>query len=240
MPLSYKVASVVAILLLGLALACDFSPTTSFDGFDGKGSRISGQFVNEGGAASGLRAAPQRTFDGMTVHVKQDTSIETTVKSNGTFTLEGVPDGRVTLVFQQEVRVLSEIHLDVLPNQETQITVELTVNLRVILISQDRDDVDFSVSCARSPSLWCRASRGNSGSLSQEKFFELAADAASMLSGITELETAQGVADAVCRKSNDRDRFFRELAALALNLTAGLDRNGTAGGRRVRNDWRSL
>ena len=112
-----------------------------------------------------------------------------------------------------------------LPNQETQITVELTVNLRVILISQDRDDVDFSVSCARSPSLWCRASRGNSGSLSQEKFFELAADAASMLSGITELETAQGVADAVCRKSNDRDRFFRELAALALNLTAGLDRN---------------
>ena len=45
-----------------------------------------------------------------------------------------------------------------------------------------------------------------------------------MLSGIPELETAEGVADAVCRKGSDRERFLRELAALALNLAAGLDR----------------
>ena len=226
MPLTYKSLFAVAVLVMGLALACDFNPTSSFDGFDGMGSRISGQFSSTNSGASGLAAAPQSTFDNMTVHVKQNTSIETTVRSNGTFTLEGIPEGRVTLVFKQNIRILSEIHIDdVLPNQEIRIVVELTVDLRVILISQDGDDVDFSVSCAKSPSFWCRASRGNSGALSQMEFFELAAEAASMLSGIPELETAEGVADGVCRKRNERDRFFRELAALALNLAAGLDRN---------------
>jgi hypothetical protein len=81
-------------LLLAFAVSCDFSPTGSFDGFDGMGSRVSGSFVSEGETASGLRAAPQTTYDGMTVHVRQDASIETAVNSNGTFTLEGIPDGK--------------------------------------------------------------------------------------------------------------------------------------------------
>ena len=131
----------VAILLWGLASACDFNPSAPFEAFDGLGSRVSGRFMSESGPASGLRAAPQSTFDGITVHVEQDTSITTTVKSNGTFTLEGLPDGIVTLVFTTESRVTSRINLsNVRPNQEIRIVVELSVNLRVVLVSQDRDD----------------------------------------------------------------------------------------------------
>jgi hypothetical protein len=96
--------------------------------------------------------------------------------------------------------------------------------LRVVLVSASQDQVDFSVSCARSPSFWCKAAEGRSTTLSEQEFLALAEEAAGMLSGIPELESAEGVADAVCRKGSDRERFLRELAALALNLATGLDR----------------
>jgi hypothetical protein len=60
--------------------------------------------------------------------------------------------------------------------------------------------------------------------LDEAQFRELADEAAGMLTGIPELETADGVADAVCRRGSGPERFLRELATLALNLAAGLDR----------------
>lgn len=225
MPVTYKLMSAGAIMALSMAIACNFSPTSPFEGFDGMGSRVAGQFASDGATESSLRAYPQSAYEGMTVSVKQNPSIQTSVRSNGTFTLEGIPDGRVTLVFKTDVRVNGEITLeDVRPNQEIRIVVELTVDLTVVLVSEQRDQVDFSVSCARSPSFWCKASRGNSSTLGEQEFRELAQEAAGMLSGIPELDSPEGVADAVCNKSTDRDRFLRELVALALNLTAGLDR----------------
>lgn len=221
----YTIAAITVVSILGLSLACDFNPmSSSFQGFDGKGSRISGTIVSEGTSAQELTASPQKTFQDMKVQIKQDPSVASPVKSNGTFTLVGIPDGRVTLVFLSDVHVLGEIPLDdVRPNQEIRITVELTIDLRIRLLSEDRDNVDFSVSCAKSPSFWCRAANGSNTVLTRGEFDELASKAADMLSGVPGLERAEDVADAVCRRNSDRDQFLRELAALALNLAAGLD-----------------
>lgn len=230
MPASYKSIFAVALLAWGLIIACDHSPTSSSSiaKINGTGSTIVGQFQSDATGASGLTAAPLTTFDNMTVHVKQNTSIQTSIASNGAFRLDGVPQGRVTLVFMKNVRILNELHIDgVLPNQEVRIVLDITVDLRIILVSRDGmgGGGPFSITCAKSPSFWCKARRGNSGALSQAEFFELAAEAANLFSGIPELDSAEGVADAVCRKRNERDRFLRELAALGLNIVAGLDRN---------------
>jgi len=143
MPVNYKFTAAVSVLLLALGFACSFSPTSPFEGFDGMGSRISGEFVSEGTSSAALKASRQSTFENVTVSVKQDPSIQTSVKSNGTFTLEGIPDGTVTLVFKSDVQLMGEIMLrDVRPNQEIRIVVELTVDLRVVLVEEERDEVD--------------------------------------------------------------------------------------------------
>ena len=154
----------------------------------------------------------------MTVHVKQDPSIETSVKSNGTFTLKGIPSGAVTLVFRIDGRVISAITLrDVRRNQEIRIVVELTDDLRVVLVSQDRDQVSLG-GCARSPGFWCQNQNGKNPNLTAAHFEELAEDAAGRVD-VAALDSADKIRNAVCDTS---DQLLRHLAVLALNLAAEL------------------
>lgn len=135
----------LALLLAGLltltVLACSYSPTSPFAGFDGKGSRLSGRFTSQASASAALRAQPQPNFDGITVYVRENTSITTTVRSNGTFTLDGIPEGTITVVFKRDDSVIGELTFrGVLANQEIRIVVRLTEGDVVVLVEQERDD----------------------------------------------------------------------------------------------------
>ncbi len=69
----------------------------------------------------------------ITVTVQQNTSITTTVSSNGTFELEGVPEGSFTLVFSSTTTVLGTVTVPGGANQEINIVVNVTVNVVVIV-----------------------------------------------------------------------------------------------------------
>src|SRR5688500_175431 len=47
---------VVTGFLVGVAAACNFSPTAPFSGFDNKGSRVTGRFGSEGDSAAQFNA----------------------------------------------------------------------------------------------------------------------------------------------------------------------------------------
>jgi len=74
--------------------------------------------------------------------VQENTSITTTVSSNGTFELEGVPDGSFTLVFSSTTSVIGTVTVPGGANQEINIVVQVTVNVVVIIkIEIDGHDV---------------------------------------------------------------------------------------------------
>lgn len=76
----------------------------------------------------------------ITVTVQENTSISTTVSSNGTFELEGVPSGSFTLVFSSNTTVLGTITITGVPGQgEINIVVQVTVTT-VVLIELEIDD----------------------------------------------------------------------------------------------------
>lgn len=225
MPVRYKLISITGALLLAFGLACDFNPTGPFEDFDGMGSRISGTFVAQRTSGSALTAKPQSTFDDITVFVRQDTSIRTNVKSNGTFVLSGLPVGTVTIVFERQGQRLGQfVFREVMPNQEIRIVLELTDSGRVHLLEEDRDDAGLG-SCARSPGFWCQNQHGKNPNLSADRFEELAEDAAGLLGDVDALNTSDKIRDAVC---NTSDQLLRHLAVLALNLAAELVSEGTA------------
>ncbi len=225
LPTAHKTITAIAALLLVLGLACDFSPTAPFEGFDGKGSRISGTFTNQGTSGSALRAQPQSTFDGITVFVRQDPSLETDVKSNGTFVLSGLPGGTITIVFQRDGQTLDQLTFhDVMPNQEIRIVLELTDSGRVNLLEEDRDDADLG-SCARSPGFWCQNQDGKNPNLSAARFQEIAEAAAALLNEVDALDTPEEIRSAIC---NTSDQLLRHLAVLGLNLAAELVSEETA------------
>lgn len=222
---TYKSIGAMAALLLGLGLACSFSPTTPFEGFDGMGSRISGTFSTGATSGSALTAEPRSTFVGMIVFVRQDPSIRTDVKSNGTFVLSGLPGGTVTIVFERDGQTLDQLTFpNVMPNQEIRVVLELTESGRVNLLEEDRDDADLG-ECARGAGFWCQNKNGQNPNLSAERFDELAEEAASLLSDVAPLDTAEEIGSAVC---NNGDQLLRQLATLALNLAAELVSEGTA------------
>jgi hypothetical protein len=69
----------------------------------------------------------------ITVTVQQNTSITTTVSANGTFELEGVPEGSFTLVFSSTTTVLGTVTVPGGATQEINIVVNVTVNVVVIV-----------------------------------------------------------------------------------------------------------
>jgi len=137
-------------LLLAIALAaCDYSPTSPFDGFNGELSRgvsLSGSFTSATSGSAALKSMAANAFDGLTVTVLdqngQATGITTTVSSNGSFKLRGLPEGSFTLVFKDaNGNEIGRMTFDeVKPNQEITIVVALEQG-GVQLVEEKRDGI---------------------------------------------------------------------------------------------------
>ena len=210
--------SLVAAAAVVLAAACGFSPTSPFEGFDGKGSRVSGSFDSSVAALGEGAAAAASGVQGIQVSLRENGSLSTTVGGNGTFALAGVPTGSFTLLFLRGGGTIGEMRFqNVRPNQEIRIVVSLTVNGEVVLLEEQRDQVPFAGSCPRGAGFWCQNQGGKNPNLSAEEFRQFAEEAASMLSSVPALDTPEEVAAAVC---NTGDQLLRQLATLALNLAA--------------------
>lgn len=217
----------VAILGLAAAVvaACGFNLTGPFEGFDGKGTRLSGRFEDPASAQAPSRAgvasaASFRVDDvqGIRVYVRENPSLSTTVGAGGSFTLSGLPAGSWTLVFERDGQTLGEMRFDsVRSNQEIRIVVSMVVG-EVVLVDESRDHVSFDEDCPRGAGFWCQNQGGKNPNLTAEEFEEFATEAASLLSSVEALNTKEEVAAAVC---NTRNQLLRHLGTLALNLASG-------------------
>jgi hypothetical protein len=207
--------------------ACGFSPTSPFEGFDEKGTRLRGSFDSAVSALdTGVRAASP-SWEGIRVFLKEKPSISIVVTGDGTFVLEGLPSGAWTVIFERDGQVVGEIRFrSVRTNQEITIVVGLTSDGEVVLLQEQRDHVSFEGECPRGAGFWCQNQGGKNPNLSQEEFEEFADEAASFFTGTVEaLETREGIAAAVC---NTGDQLLRQLATLALNLAANTIDRSTA------------
>jgi hypothetical protein len=120
-----SLASLAIVLSLFATLGCGSSPSAPTENALQQGTRLTGRFASGSGQGFALSAYPQSTFDGMTVHVEEDPTIQTSVGPNGSFTLRGLPEGEFHLVFTQGGNV-SVHHFDsVLPNLEITIVLEI-------------------------------------------------------------------------------------------------------------------
>jgi hypothetical protein len=212
-------------LLAAVAVACGLNLTGPFEGFDGKGTRLSGRF-EDAAAAQASRgpgvalAASARAEDvqGIRVSVRERPSIATTVAANGSFSLVGLPAGGWTIVFERDGQVIGEMSFhSVRSNQEIRIVVSL-LDGEVVLLDESRDAVSFDEDCPRGAGFWCQNQGGKNPNLSREEFERFAKDAATLLSSVEALDTAEEIAAAVC---DTGDQLRRQLATLALNIASG-------------------
>ena len=151
------------------------SPTTA----PGTSNRIFGTFVSETSAAARQTARPNTSFDGINVSVRQDGRITVEVSSNGTFTLEDVPVGRVTIIFTRDGVTIGEVDIrGVGSTEEIRVTFELTADDIVVLVdmqrameddnsddgSSDDNSDDVGLEMELDPDNWCPewANGGNS------------------------------------------------------------------------------
>ena len=163
-----KMLVLSAVLALAV-VACDFKPSTAFDGFDGEtssgiideeGATLRGTFL--GGQGRNVRAArAQRAStaasdaDALTVYVFDDTvgfELDDALGSapivNGSFTLRGLPDSFVIVfvIVDADGNMVGAPYGSmpfegVKPNQELDIAVELDGN-EVILLEESRTGID--------------------------------------------------------------------------------------------------
>jgi hypothetical protein len=217
--------SVVVVGAVAMA-ACGFSPTAPFEGFDGKGTRLTGSFAGTVSAQSGEPAAAAASYQGLSVYLAERPSLGATVAADGRFTLEGLPSGAWTLVFTRDGRVVGQIRFSsVRRNQGITIVVVLTDAGEVVLTSEARDQVSFEGECPRGAGFWCQNQGGQNPNLSAEEFREFSTEAASLLAAVPALDSAEDVALAVCQTG---DQLLRQLATLGLNLASSTISRGEA------------
>ena len=160
---------VLSAVLAFAVVACDYKPSTAFDGFDGEtssgiideeGATLRGTFL--GGQGRNVRAArAQRAStaasdaDALTVYVFDDTvgfELDDALGSapivNGSFTLRGLPDSFVIVfvIVDADGNMVGAPYGSmpfegVKPNQELDIAVELDGN-EVILLEESRTGID--------------------------------------------------------------------------------------------------
>jgi len=142
-----------------------------------------GSFDSGTSAGSRQTANPNTSYEGINVSVRQDGRINVAVRSNGTFTLEDVPVGRVTILFTRDGVNIGEVDIrGVSSVEEIRVTLELTANDTVVLVDMQRkmeDDTsgnddsndnsndnseDASLELELDPDHWCPewATGGNS------------------------------------------------------------------------------
>jgi hypothetical protein len=131
------------VALLTLALGCDFNPTAPFDGFDGQGAGVtlSGTFIGTTSRVTGMRSLAEAP-DLLTVIVYSDGEKVASIQvENGSFTLRGLPDGKLWVEFEDGgASVGSYGFSNVLPNQEIELTLEMTDGT-VEVISEKRTGI---------------------------------------------------------------------------------------------------
>ncbi len=216
--------SLLGRLAVGAALVaagCGFSPTSPFEGFDAKGTRLSGSFDSGATAQDNRVWAAAASPQGIRVSVKEQSSISAVVAGDGSFTLAGLPAGSWSLVFVRDGQVVGEIRFrSVRRNQEISIVVSLTSDGEVVLTAEHRDQVSFAGECPRGAGFWCQNQGGKNPNLSATEFQTFATDAAALFQApaLAALDSKEKIAAAVC---NTGDQLLRQLATLALNLASG-------------------
>jgi hypothetical protein len=137
-----NLASFTIVLSLLATLGCGSSPSAPTENTLQQGTRLNGRFASGSGQGFALSTFPQNTFDGMTVRVLEDPSIQTSVGSNGSFTLRGLPEGEFHLEFTWDGKT-SVHHFDgVLPNLEITVVLEMMPGgAGVRILSQKRTGI---------------------------------------------------------------------------------------------------
>lgn len=121
-----------AAAVFGL-VACGGNPSAPSGAVSLRGTVVDGGALSE---TAGMSSAQAGASAGrITVAVKENGRLSTTVGSDGTFSLDGVPEGRFTLVFTRDGAALGTVEIsDASAGQEIRITVRVTGN-RVALLA---------------------------------------------------------------------------------------------------------
>jgi len=139
----------LALLLIGLSTLTACGGGSSLAG-PSPGLVVLKGSVLGGGAASTASAygfgatgstSPRLASGVITVSVQETPAIATTVASDGSFTLRGLPTGAFTLVFTLDGATVGTLTFNsVLPNQELTITVSLSTS-NLTLVEEKRDGI---------------------------------------------------------------------------------------------------
>jgi hypothetical protein len=147
--ITMRTMSIVVTAFFCLAISsCDFSPTSSFEGFDGDGASLSGSFEGSTSAGSGVlksQAAPAASAaDALTVVVYDEAGNElgSVDVHDGKFSLRGLPETFVLQFKDESGNTLGDpmTFAGVSPNQEVEIVVELQGS-EVVLIEETRTGI---------------------------------------------------------------------------------------------------
>lgn len=99
---------------------------------------VIGKFATQSTAKAGSGIVMVAAGDPIEVHVESEPGIRTTVGADGSFTLRGLPEGSVTLVFTQGGTAIGTLTFrEVAANQQITITIRAAEG-EVILVDEDR------------------------------------------------------------------------------------------------------
>ena len=139
-----RLGMVIAPMAILLSAGCDSRPSLTLPTKDVSRSsaQLNGTFTSLRGSAQGLRAFSQTGLDEITVEV-EGTNITTQVRSDGSFTLRGLPEGSFKLFFRDKNgAVIGEIDFgNILSGQSIEILLRLEEDGSVTLLEERRDGV---------------------------------------------------------------------------------------------------
>jgi hypothetical protein len=116
------------------AIACGGGSPSSASGTVTLRGTVVGQSTAQAASAASAAAARAASGSRITVTVQQDPSLTTTVSGNGTFELDGVPEGSFTLVFTANGTTLGTIEISgAEAGEEIRITVQVTTTTVVLV-----------------------------------------------------------------------------------------------------------
>ena len=139
-----RLGMVIAPMAILLSAGCDSRPslTSPTKDVSRSSAQLNGTFTSLRGSAQGLRAFSQTGLDEITVEV-EGTNITTQVRSDGSFTLRGLPEGSFKLFFRDKNgAVIGEIDFgNILSGQSIEILLRLEEDGSVTLLEERRDGV---------------------------------------------------------------------------------------------------
>ena len=153
MRLAVKLSLVMsaAVLTLGI-VACDFSPTAPFEGFDGESTRgmvgtegatLRGTFMGSRGTANAFRTFTATATNDLIVVVYDSESIEIgrIEVVDGRFTLRGLPESFTLEFWDGDQKVGEKTFDEVKPNQEIDIVLKYEDGV-VDIVEERRTGID--------------------------------------------------------------------------------------------------